>query len=260
MAGGYWAERGEKAQTALSNKNIRKIEKQLQKYYISAATRAIKDFESVYDKILLRQAEGKEVTPADLYKLDKYWQAQAALRQELNKLGEKQIALLTRNFETNFFEIYYSFALEGVEAFNTIDRGAAMALINSVWVADGKTWSQRIWGNTERLAETLNEELVNCVVTGKKTTELKKMLQERFDISYRRADTLVRTEITHIQTVAATERYRSYGVQEVEILVNDDEHTCELCKALKGKRFPIDATPPLPVHPNERCCVVPVIE
>jgi SPP1 gp7 family putative phage head morphogenesis protein len=255
----YWADRIARAQTAITSKNIKAVEKQLAKYYGAAAQNAIRQFEDVYNNILLAAEEGREPTPADLYKLDKYWQAQGALRQELQKLGEKQISLLTKNFEINFFEIYYSFALEGEDAFSTIDTAGAMQMINQIWVADGKTYSQRVWDNIGRLTETLNSELINCVVTGKKPTELKRILQERFNVSYRRADTLVRTEMVHIQTRAAEERYKSYGIEQVEVLVSIDDRTCEECAALDGQVFPINAAPILPLHPNERCCLVPVI-
>jgi SPP1 gp7 family putative phage head morphogenesis protein len=255
----YWADRIARAQTAITSKNIKAVEKQLAKYYGAAAQNAIREFEIVYNNILLAAEEGREPTPADLYKLDKYWQAQGALRQELQKLGEKQISLLTKHFEINFFEIYYSFALEGEDAFSTIDTAGAMQMINQIWVADGKTYSQRVWDNIGRLTETLNNELINCVVTGKKTSELKRQLQERFNVSYRRADTLVRTELVHIQTRAAEERYKSYGIEQVEVLVSIDDRTCDECAELDGQVFPINAAPILPLHPNERCCLVPVI-
>lgn len=256
----YWAKRIKENQEKISDKTIKSINYQLQKYYGRAADRVIRDFESVYNKILKSVEDGKEPTPADLYKLDKYWEAQAQMRRELEKLGNKEIKLLSAAFETNFFEVYYGIALPGEAAFNKIDKAAVNQLINSVWVADGKQWSQRVWDNTERLAQTLNEELVHILATGKKNTELKSILMERFDISYRRAETLVRTEVAHIQTEAAKKRYEDYGIQYVEVLVDPDDRTCELCKALQGKRFPTTGTPPLPVHPNERCCLVPVIE
>ena len=255
----YWANRIAKAQAAITDKNIKAIEKQLAKYYGAAAKKAIKDFEDTYNRILLAKEEGREPTPADLYKLDKYWQAQGALRQELQKLGEKQISLLTKHFEINFFEIYYSFALEGGDAFATIDKAGVMQMINQIWVADGKTYSQRVWDNVARLMETLNEELINCVATGKKTTELKHMLMNRFNVSYHRAETLVRTELVHIQTRAAEQRYKDYGIEQVEVLVSIDDRTCEECAALDGQVFPINAAPILPLHPNERCCLIPVI-
>ena len=255
----YWADRIARAQTAITSKNIKAIEKQLAKYYGTAANKAIKEFEDVYNNILLAKEEGRDPTPADLYKLDKYWQAQGALRQELQKLGERQVSLLTKHFEINFFEIYYSFALEGEKAFSTIDTAGAIQMINQIWVADGNTYSQRVWDNIGRLTETLNEELINCVITGKKTSELKRTLQERFNVSYRRADTLVRTELVHIQSRDAEQRYKDYGIEMVEVLVDIDERTCDECAALDGKVFPINAAPILPLHPNERCCLIPVI-
>ena len=255
----YWENRLARAQDAITQKNLKQIEKQLAKYYATTAKRVIKDFENTYNKVLKAVEEGKQITPADLYKLDSYWRMQGQLRQELQKLGEKQVVALTKTFELNFFEVYYSLNIEGLDAFSTIDSAMAQQMINSVWVADNKTYSQRIWENTERLMETLNEELINVVVAGKKTTELKNKLQERFGVSYRRADMLARTELCHIQTEAAKQRYKDYGIEYVEVLVDEDARTCDLCKELIGKKYPVNGVMPLPVHPNERCCLVPVI-
>lgn len=256
----YWQDRVADAQNAISNINIKRIEKQMVKYYREAAKKVIEDFEATYEKLLATAAEGREPTPADLYKLDKYWKAQGQLRQELRRLGEKQIVALTKAFELNFFDIYYSINIEGAEAFSTIDTQAVQQLINSVWVADGKSWSQRVWENTELLAETLNEGLIHTVATGKKTTDLKKLLQEKFNVSYGRADALVRTEIAHIQTQAAEKRYKDYGVQEVEVWASPDERRCEVCGKLHQKRFPVGTQMPVPAHPRCRCCIIPVVE
>ena len=73
----YWAERIAKNQEKIQDKTIKSINIQLQKYYGRAAEKVIRDFETVYNKILNAMEEGKEPTPADLYKLDKYWKAQA---------------------------------------------------------------------------------------------------------------------------------------------------------------------------------------
>ena len=256
----YWKDRMAKSQTKLTNKSIRQIEKQMKKYYSDAMKRTIADFEATYEKVLRAVGEGKEPTPADLYKLDKYWQMQGQMRRELQKLGDKQIAALSKAFEENFFEVYYSIGIPGLEAFNTIDSEMVQQLINHVWVADGKSWSQRIWENTELLAATLNEELVNCVVAGKKTSDLKKLLLERFNVSYGRADALVRTELAHIQTQAAQKRYEDYGIPEMEIWADEDERRCDVCGKLHEKRYPIGAVPPIPAHPHCRCCIVPVVE
>lgn len=264
----YWEERHLKAQDKISDKSIKQINKQLQKYYGKAATKVIEDFEDTYNKLLNTVEAGRQPTPADLYKLDKYWKAQAQMREELRKLGDKQIVLLTKEFETNFFEIYYSIELDNITPmFNTIDNAAVQQMINEIWCADGKSWSQRIWNNTDRLAETLNEGLIHIVASGKKTTELKNVLQERFGVSYNRANMLVRTEVAHIQTQAAVQRYRDYGLDRYEILGREEgscgNHSVD-CHKMDGKIFyynemNVGVNAP-PFHPNCRCAIVPVID
>ena len=262
----YWAERQALAQDKLTSKNVKQTEKQLMKYYERAMKTVLDDFEQTYNKVLLSIEEGRSPTPADLYKLDKYWQSQAQLRKELTALGDKQISLLSKQFEVNFFEVYYSFAIPGTEAFTTVSVEAAQQMINQIWCADGKSWSSRIWQNIAKLQDTLNEGLIECLLTGKKPSQLRKQLQERFGVSYSRADTLIRTEMAHIQTMAAKQRYEDYGLKEYEILGNDDDscgnHGVD-CHELNGKRFlyaemSIGKNAP-PFHPNCKCCIVPVI-
>ena len=242
----YWKDRMALSQTKLTNKSIKQIEKQMKKYYGETMKKTIADFEATYNKVLAAIEEGRQPTPADLYKLDKYWQMQGQLRQELQKLGDRQVAALSKAFEENFFEIYYSIGIPGMEAFNTIDNEMVQQMINHIWVADGKSFSQRIWENNELLAATLNDELINCVVAGKKTTDLKNMLQERFNVGYSRVDALVRTELAHIQTQAAQKRYEDYGIQKVEIWADEDERRCEVCGKLHKKIYPAGAQVPIP--------------
>lgn len=256
----YWADRMARSQAKFTNKNTKKITRQLKKYYRAAMKRTIEDFESTYDKLLTMQEEGKDLTPADLYKLDKYWKMQGQLKNEMQKLGDKQISALSKIFETQFFDVYYSIAIEGKEAFTNIDEQGALQLIKQVWCADGKNFSDRVWNNTNNLIETLNEELLHCVITGKKTSELKGLLKERFGVSYSSADRIARTEMSHIQNTAARERYKNYGLQEFEVWADKDERRCDICGQLHKKRYPIGTASPVPVHPNCRCSIIPVVD
>ena len=264
----YWTDRDNEALERLHRTKAHKIEKQVTKYYQQAAISVIEEFENTYNKLLTDVASGRAPTPADLYKLDKYWQMQGKLRQELQKLGEKEIALLTKEFENHFFDVYNRLAIKGLNSFNTIDSEGARKLIETIWLADGKSFNQRIWKNTEKLLDTLNEQLVNTVVTGKKTSDLKKALQERFGVSYKQAKTLVNTELAHVQTVAAKQRYQDYGLTRYQILGNEDD-TCHNqkgkdCHELDRKIFyysemqcGVNAPP---FHPNCRCAIMPVID
>ena len=256
----YWQKRNRIAQNNVANKSIKDIEKQLAKYYKQTLKRTIADFEATYDKLLATMDEGRQPTPADLYKLDKYWQMQSQLQAELQKLGDKELELFSQKFTTTYKGVYENLALPSERAFATIDTATARQMINDIWCADNKSWSSRIWDNTAKLAETLNEELIECVVGGKKTSDLKKKLMERFNVSYSQADSLARTEIAHIQTQAAQKRYKDAGLELAEVWADKDERRCVRCGELHQKRYKVGEKVPIPAHPNCRCCIIPVID
>lgn len=256
----YWDNRIAAVQDRISQKNIKQIQTRLRKYYKSLAQGVIDDFEATYNKLLNTVVKGSQPTPADLYKLDKYWQMQGGLQQRLKSLNEKQSRLLFKMFKLNYQEVYDSLNLPYQEMFSTIDDGAIEQVINQIWCADGKSWSQRIWENTAHLQQTLEDGLLHCVATGKAPSELKKILMDRFNVSFGRADALVRTEIAHIQTQAARQRYRDYGIEQVEVLVDPDDRTCPICEKLSGKIYSINDKMPVPVHPRCRCCMIPVVK
>ena len=256
----YWQDRMAASMDKLTAKTTKQVEKQLAKYYREAAEGTIEQFRTVLDRLQIGAVEGRPPTPADLYRLKKYWEMQGQLTTELQKLGDKQIAALTKAFHNNYFEVYYSINIEGGTLFNTIDNSAVSQIINSIWCADGKSWSQRIWENTARLKETLNEGLIHCVTSGLNSNDLKHILEDRFNVSFARADALVRTELAHIQTQAAEQRYKDYGIKQVEIWGDEDERQCKICGKLHQTKYPTGAALPIPAHTNCRCCIVPVVE
>lgn len=254
----YWAGRSAKTQQHLTDEGIKAAEKQMLTYYQRTQKGVIEQFVATYEHLLARAEDGK-VTPADLYKLDKYWQMQAQVAAELEKLGDRQAAYLNRAFTQHYQEVYDALAVPSEAAFATIDKATANQMINQIWCADGKAWSARIWHNRDLLREELNERLIECVVGGKKPTQLKHALMERFEVSYYRANTLVHTEMAHIQTQAAQQRYKDMGITEMEFWAAPDERTCDVCGKLHKKRYPIGSIAPIPAHPNCRCCLIPVV-
>lgn len=257
----YWVDRMAESQQKLTSKSIKDTEAQLVKYYNKTMTTVIQDFENTYLKLLDTVADGKEPTPADLYKLDKYWKMQGDMRKELEKLGDKQAKFLSKKFEDQFYSIYNSIALKDIEGqFSTLDTEVVKQVLSNIWCADGKSWSDRVWTNTAKLQQALNDNLIDCVVSGRKTTELKNILQNDFEVSYHRAESIVRTEMAHIQTEAAKQRYKDSGIEEVEVWADYDERRCDICGELHETRHPIGGVMPIPAHPNCRCTIIPVVQ
>lgn len=256
----YWADRTEETQERLTTKSIRQTEKQLKTYYANSMRRVIGKFEDTYNHLLLSIEQGREPTPADLYKLDKYWQMQNQLKRELQSLGDMQAVLFSDSFEEHFTEIYRALRLKNDLQFREVSKEKARQVLTQIWCADGKSWSERIWDNTDKLQQALNDKLIDCVITGRKSGELKQELINQFNVAYNRADNIVRTELANIQTQAARQRYKDYGITEVELRVGKDERTCPICNKLDGTRYSINGKMPVPVHPKCRCCILPVID
>lgn len=256
----YWQDRAIKSQDNITKRSTKEIEAQLTKYYQKTMETVISDFENTYNKILLAVEDGREPTPADLYKLDTYWQMQGQIKKELEKLGDNTLNVLSKNFIKQYQNIYLATAATDDLFFNMIDRKTAEQMINLIWCADGKSWSQRVWDNTAKLQQALNDHLVDSVITGKKTSQLKRILQDDFNVSFSRADAVVRTELAHIQTEAAKKRYEDSGVKKVQIWADKDERQCDVCGELHEKIFLVGEQVPVPAHPRCRCCIIPVIE
>ncbi len=256
----YWQDRMQAAQNALTAKKRREVERQIRRYYTKLSKKVIEEYESLYNQVLLKKAAGETISPATLYQMDKYWSMQGQIRQRLRSTGAHFQSMLSKIFEIVYRDSYDAITIKGLTAFRTIDDNAVQQVLNQIWTSDGKSWSERIWKDMTLLQETLEEGLLECVATGKKTSDLKKILQDKFSVSYNRADTLVRTEMAHIQTEAAKKRYSDYGIEQVEIWADPDERTCPVCEKLHKKKYPVNALVPIPAHPRCRCCVVPVVK
>ena len=267
----YWAERQENELNKISTKTESEINKQLDKYYSSVMRKVFEDFEATYNKLITTIGSGNPITVADIYKLDRYSKLQARLTQLCEQLGNKEVELLSKKFEEQWDEVYKKSALPSDEAFIVPSESNAKQMINSVWCADGKTWSQRVWGNVSLLQETLNEQLVHVVVAGRSTRDLRKLLQERFDVSRSQANMLINTEVNHIQTASAAKRYEDAGLKQYMVL-GREEGSCIRgkkggkvdCHKMDGKIFDYAdmkvGTNAPPFHPNCRCRIKPVVD
>lgn len=260
----YWAFRQERELNKISTKTEEEIAIQLNKYYERIVRQVIADFEAVYNKLMATITAGTKPTVADLYKLDRYWQMQANLRNLCEALGNKEVVLLSKAFEEQWEETYVAAALPPELGFSQISESNAKAMIQTVWLNDGKSFSDRIWQSTTDLAATLNEDFVHLVVSGRSDVDLRKklmtMVNDDVGSSRSRVNTLIRTETAHIQFAAAEKRYKDSGVEEF-IVLGREEHPLKCdCKKLDGTRWRFDDpnAPKFPRHPNCRCRIKPV--
>lgn len=258
----YWQKRELKQRELQYDRTLAQYEAELRKQYQQSLKAVSRDIEKLYDELLVSSADGT-LLASDLYKYNRYFSLMKSLNKQLKALGGKEITITNQKL-LDMYAITSSSVGKSINFSGEFNQKTAKEVINSIWCADGKHWSNRIWQNKAQLQVALEKGLIDCVSRGVSKDELVKTLMETFDVSYRKADRIARTELSYVQNKAAINKYIEAGIDEYEILSAHDERVCEKCKAMDGKRFKIkDAVvgenfPPL--HANDRCAVLGVIK
>jgi len=110
-------------------------------------------------------------------------------------------------------------------------------------------------GLTQNVRSIIAQGVVNGRDKGEVTDEIM-ALAESAEASARR---IIRTESMKAINAGVDDQYRTDGVEYVEPLVADDDRTCPVCSPLAGRVYPLDDSPPYPLHPNCRCTKIPRI-
>lgn len=127
----------------------------------------------------------------------------------------------------------------------------------------GKNYSERIWGNTDNLANDLRDILKRGFIRGDDVRSMAGELAKKYNVARSRAQTLVRTDGTAIVNRSAIRRYQDAGLEYYRISVQMDNRTSETCKRIyaEDKRYRMDEFSPgvtaPPFHFNCRSAVIP---
>lgn len=254
----YWQNRELKQREAQYDKTLAEYEAELAKQYKRALTAVKKDIEILYDELLIASGNGT-LLASDLYKYNRYFTLGKSLNKQLKALGQKEIEITDKKL-LDMYAITSASVGKSIGFNGDFNQKTAKEVIDSIWCADGKHWSQRIWRNKAQLQISLEKGLIDCISRGVSKDELVKQLMADFDVGYRTADRIARTELSYVQNQATLRKYKEAGLEEYEILVAHDERTCDVCGKQNGKRYKIkDAKVGVnfpPLHANCRCAIL----
>lgn len=159
---------------------------------------------------------------------------------------------------------YYNQYLNGNdEQFAKVDKDRIQRLLAEDW-SGGGGFSEKIWGNKEKLIKALDETVIKGFATGQSYDSLAKELAKKMDTSYSNAQRLIMTESARMDNQALLDRYREMGATKLEFVATLDMKTSEICRAMDGTIIEIENAkiglnvPPL--HPYCRSVIAPVIE
>lgn len=200
-----------------------------------------------------------QIKRSDLYKYNHLKNLQAKMNSILKTLGGTIEEFASGNMENAFKENYSDILKSlGKKGFDLPNKKLMEELLKKPWF--GGNFSDRLWGNTEKLAQILNSELRQGLQQGKTTTEVAAKIAALMQSSFNSAHRLVRTETMHYLNQSSLEAYKAGGVQFVQFWAAIDERTCTSCGALHGKIYPIDKVPVPPLHAHCRCTYLPVTD
>ncbi len=101
----------------------------------------------------------------------------------------------------------------------------------------GAHFSQRIWRNTEILAQAIKDELLVSLLSGRSNAKTMQVIREQFNVNSFCAWRLVRTESSYVSNAAVSEGYKEAGIEKYRFIATLDSRTSEECAALDGKVF-----------------------
>lgn len=138
--------------------------------------------------------------------------------------------------------------------FSTLDDKQISKVINKPWAVDGKNFSERIWGNRQKLVNELNNTLTQNIILGKDPQKAIDEIAQKMNTSKVNAGRLVMTEEAFFSSVAQKDCFTELDVEMYEIVATLDSHTSDICRGMDGKHFKMsewkvgETAPPFHVH------------
>ena len=181
---------------------------------------------------------------------------------ELTKLifrvENDSINALTSVYRDTYTEVIKDLGINAI-----VSRDKIKAVLDRPW--SGANFSERLWSNTDKLAQTVKQEIVNGMIQGINLQTMTKRVSERFETAKKNdVERLLRTEVNYTLNQATLASYIEAGIEKYEFIAVLDSRTSQICSELHGEIFEIKNVavglnyPPM--HPRCRSTTKPIID
>lgn len=173
---------------------------------------------------------------------------------------------LRKSYGDQYYRTAYEIAKGSSVGSNLVklDTRKIDLLLKKPWAQDGKNFSDRIWSNKEKLVQNLHTNLTQSIIRGESPKKAIDGLSKAMNVSKSQAGNLIMTETAALSSRAQQSCFKELGVEEFEVVETLDGNTCEVCRGMDGKHFPmsdyrVGETAP-PFHPRCRGCTCPYFD
>ena len=221
--------------------------------------------ESGVDNRWIRQLENASLKA----RISRLEAMQIAMRQQVELLLDTEGVELSKMLSDTYVEGYYrtthmiQTGLGVSSAFTSLDTNRIEKVLSKPWIGN-KVFSDR-WGeNKTSLIEELYKQLTQSVMRGESPDKAINTIAKRFNVSKRRAGTLIMTESAYFGNLAQQDSYKELDVEEQIFVATLDLKTSEICREMDGKILKtsdveIGVNAP-PLHCNCRSVLAPYFE
>ena len=191
-------------------------------------------------------------------------------QQSLELMFGNQLDSIDTAMKRIYLDGYYHTAYELQKGFRIgwdiagLDQREIEKVICKPWAVDGKNFSERIWGNKEKLISEIHRELTQDIMLGRDPQKAIDNISKKMNTSKINAGRLIMTEEAYFNSVAQKDCFHDLDVEQYEIVATLDSHTSDICQYLDGKVFSMKdfeagVTAP-PFHVYCRSTTVPYFE
>ncbi len=191
-------------------------------------------------------------------------------QQSLELMFGNQLDSIDTAMKRIYLDGYYHTAYELQKGFGIgwdiagLDQKKIEKVIRKPWAVDGKNFSERIWGNKEKLISEVHREITQDIILGRDPQKAIDNISKKMNTSKVNAGRLIMTEEAYFSSAAQKDCFQDLGVEQYEIVATLDSHTSDICQNLDGQVFPMkDFEPGVtapPFHVYCRSTTVPYFE
>lgn len=247
------------ARKSLNDKELKELKWDVEEYIKKGRENA---FSGEWVKELENASARAHISRLEALELQCRQQAETAFGN-LNDEVSKHIKDVYKNsYYRTAFEIQKGVGVGS--SFVTLNDKLIEKVVNKPWLADGKNFSDRIWGNKTQLINQLHTSLSQMCITGSGPDKAISQIASKMNVSKANAGRLVMTESAYFSSTAQKECFKKLDVERYEIVATLDGHTSDICQEMDGKVFKMSeyeegVTAP-PFHVNCRSCTAPYFD
>ena len=151
---------------------------------------------------------------------------QSTYNQEKNFNTRTYVDVASDSYAKGMFEIQKGFGVSF--GFNALDDDFVDRLLKSTW--SGENFSSRIWNNTNDLASTVKQQMLQGILTGKTEREMQQTITKQFAVGAYQARRLIATESAFIANTCDIEAMKEAGFTKAKFSAVLDGKTSRICR------------------------------